>query len=377
MKIAVLQEELSHFEPQDRYNCDETGVYFKAIPEASLSSKVIAGKKIKKDRITAMLACNSDGSHKTRIWYIGKANQPYCFRVAKAQVTRLDMVWRSNKKAWMNTEIMIDWLRDFDKQMAGRKVVLTMDNFSAHAAAYDIIQKSDKPLRNTKVLFFPPNVTSKHQPLDQGIIAAWKANYKREWLYYMLKEVEAGRDPIITMDVLKCIRWGIRAWRLDVTSKTIKNCRTKAGLEVAQTAAVDSTAAVDADTPINEVLALLNRCKEQGIISEVPTIADFISPADEVVEDDLDDIEGDILETLAPEDDEEVPLEVLNAPPPRIISWKEAIDTVQLLHSYESQSKDPDGDFLMLIDRQERVISQRKASESKQSVISDFFKPKA
>ena len=37
----------------------------------------------------------------------------------------------------MNTEIMSDWLRWFDNQMEGRKVVLLMDNFSAHIATVD------------------------------------------------------------------------------------------------------------------------------------------------------------------------------------------------------------------------------------------------
>jgi hypothetical protein len=131
----------------------------------------------------------------------------------------------------MNTKIMIEYLRWFDSQMRGRKVILLMDNFSAYVAAAELIEASDSPLRNTKVRFFPLNVTSKHQPLDQGIIAAWKAHWKRQWLKYMVEEAEVNRDPITIMDVLKAIKWGVCAWHLDVSEQTIRRCWVKSALQ--------------------------------------------------------------------------------------------------------------------------------------------------
>ena len=71
--------------------------------------------------------------------------------------------YRANKKAWMNTEVMSNWLRWFDSQMEGRKVVFLMDNFSAHISAVDELSP---PLRNIEVLWLPPNTTSRIQPLD-------------------------------------------------------------------------------------------------------------------------------------------------------------------------------------------------------------------
>jgi DDE superfamily endonuclease. len=56
------------------------------------------------------------------------------------------------------------------------------------------------------IIWLPPNTTSKYQPLDQGIINAWKALWRREWIHYMLCEYDAGRDPVKTIDVLKAIR---------------------------------------------------------------------------------------------------------------------------------------------------------------------------
>jgi hypothetical protein len=70
---------------------------------------------------------------------------------------------------------MLEFLRDFDNLMTtrGRKVLLLMDNFSAHELAVETIEEA-KTLRFTKVIWLPANLTSLHQPLDEGIIQCWK-----------------------------------------------------------------------------------------------------------------------------------------------------------------------------------------------------------
>jgi hypothetical protein len=50
-------------------------------------------------------------------------------------VESLGVKWRANKKAWMVIGIMVEWLRWFDNLIAGRKVILLLDNFSAHECA--------------------------------------------------------------------------------------------------------------------------------------------------------------------------------------------------------------------------------------------------
>jgi hypothetical protein len=111
----------------------------------------------------------------------------------------------------MTATIMEEWLRLFDNQMACRKVVVLMDNFSAHEAAISTMNSSAFPLQNTLVIWLPPNSTSRFQPLDQGIIMAWKPHRKRQWARYLVHEFDEGRDPISMMNALKAIRWGIQA----------------------------------------------------------------------------------------------------------------------------------------------------------------------
>jgi hypothetical protein len=103
----------------------------------------------------------------------------------------------------MNTGVMKQWLYAFYQHIGTeRRVVLLMDNFSAHSSAIEEMP----PLANIRIAWLPLNATSRYQPLDQGIIQSFKAHYRRQWLSYMLDEYEHGRNPINTMTL---------AWRFD------------------------------------------------------------------------------------------------------------------------------------------------------------------
>jgi DDE superfamily endonuclease len=43
--------------------------------------------------------------------------------------------------------------------------------------------------------------------MDQGIIASYKLQYRRQWIAFMLKERQANKDPQKTMNLLKAIQW--------------------------------------------------------------------------------------------------------------------------------------------------------------------------
>ena len=62
--------------------------------------------------------------------------------------------------------------------MAGRKVLLLLDNFSGYELGVEKVGGLDS-LRNIKIRWLPPNTTSCWQPLDQGIIASFKLYYRR------------------------------------------------------------------------------------------------------------------------------------------------------------------------------------------------------
>ena len=60
------------------------------------------------------------------------------------------------------------------------QVLLLLDNCASHD-----IDKAGLPL-NHDILFFPPNMTSNHQPADMGMTASAKVGYKMLLLQKLL-----------------------------------------------------------------------------------------------------------------------------------------------------------------------------------------------
>ena len=79
----------------------------------------------------------------------------------------------------MNTVIMIEFLQWFDSQMISQKILLLMNNDSAHECAAKILKKNSFSLQNTQIKFFPANTISLFQSLDQGIIKNLKTLYQQ------------------------------------------------------------------------------------------------------------------------------------------------------------------------------------------------------
>ena len=72
----------------------------------------------------------------------------------------------SNKKAWVNLDIMDSILQRPDRRINQEKwkVILFWDNATCHP------ETAQAGLKNIKLVFLPKNTTSRLQPLDAGII---------------------------------------------------------------------------------------------------------------------------------------------------------------------------------------------------------------
>lgn len=216
---ARLQELLDEYDPKDIYNFDETGLFYRMRPTHTLASKQVSGKKKDKTRITIGLCCNMDGSSKEEPVIINSALNPRCFK--GHDISKVPIHYYANKKAWMTSAVFCNWLKKFNLKMcaANRNVLLLIDNASSHVPL---------PFSNVKIHFLPPNTSAVLQPLDAGIIKSFKGHYRRNFLRWLLAQIEADTG-VKNLDVLSCIAFVLDAWN-EVTDIAIRNCWAYTGI---------------------------------------------------------------------------------------------------------------------------------------------------
>ncbi|XP_064417988.1 tigger transposable element-derived protein 4-like [Latimeria chalumnae] len=221
--VTKLPSLLIGYQPRDIFNIDETGLFYKLLPNKTLALKgeECHGGKHSKERITLLVGSNMDGSEKLKLLVIGKAKQPRCFKGVKA----LPVDYEGNTKAWMTGDIFKDWVITFDRKMQRqkRKVLLFVDNCPAHPHIDN--------LQATTMVFLPPNTTSKLQPMDQGIIKCLKQHSRRQLIQYMLNCFKRKQDTAINLH--HGITFAHSAWH-KVSSKCISACFRKAGFVISE-----------------------------------------------------------------------------------------------------------------------------------------------
>lgn len=215
----------SQYQLSDIFNADETGLFWKLEPSRVLSTGPVAGGKKSKERITVMLTCNADGTEKLKPLLIHKYRNPRAIGKVKKDTLKVKYYW--NIKAWMQTSIFNDYLKDLNNEMKkqNRNILLLLDNAPTHS-----ISESTN-LTNIRVHFLPPNTTTFLQPCDAGIINSFKANYKKLFLQKKISDYEEernGQEPE-KITIKHAIKFTAKAWK-KVTSQTIVNCWKKTGI---------------------------------------------------------------------------------------------------------------------------------------------------
>lgn len=94
--------------PEQIYNADESGLFFWQIPNKTLVTTKAAsapGRKISKERITFHACTNASGTHKVKLFVIGKSTNPRALK----NFTKMPVVYKANKNAWMTLLLFEDW----------------------------------------------------------------------------------------------------------------------------------------------------------------------------------------------------------------------------------------------------------------------------
>jgi hypothetical protein len=344
-----IQEEwpkiVSEYSPDDIYNADETGLYYRALPEHTLMFKNESAKgcKTSKDRLT-VLCCASMSGSKENLLVIGKSKNPRCFKGVK----QLPVAYCANSNAWMTSLVFNDWLQKWDMEL-NRNIVLLVDNCTAH-----VLHVS---LKHIKVIFLPANTTSLIQPCDQGIIRTLKAYYRREMRARILECLDdthkmTANNLARKTDILQALHLLAMSWK-NVSDKTIRNCFSHGGFSSKETELEESIAKPSDLT--------------QEVFDEWMSIDDNIEVAAKLTESDICQIvseaDQESIEEIDLEDDDDARSFVK---PPSAIEMRNALEVIRLGIQHRS------GDFQKLYEF-DSFVSELLRKTTKQPTLHDFF----
>ena len=238
------------YDEENIFNADETGIYFRAMPDSTLTFRndTRRGTKKSKERITCLLTCSMAGEKK-KILVVGKSKNPRCFK----NVNPLPVDYEANSNSWMTGGIWESFLRAWDKDLKkkNRKILLLADNCSAHTQVTG--------LSSIRVEFLPPNTTSVLQPCDMGIIRAVKAIFRKAMCRQVLQQMDESvtatacelAKKITLLDGILLMK---ASWE-EIDSVTIRNCWVKSGLKMGpheRPAHPSQITAVPSELPMNQ-----------------------------------------------------------------------------------------------------------------------------
>jgi hypothetical protein len=268
----------------------------------------------------------------------------------------------------MTGMIMEEYLTWFDTKMRGRKVLLLLDNFSGHELGVELVGGLEG-LDNTRIAWLPPNTTSHWQPLDQGIIATFKLYYGKQWIAYMLRQYESNKDPNKTVSLLKAVQWCRVAWNQYVSAKHIQQCFWKATI-IKRLVPIDNVEPDDTSAEIDELQAQI---ASLPYIDDYMSVQEFIDPAEELIDDQDDDIMASVIDRYSRDKEDEADEAEASDIEEEEVSLADAIRALELLKIHQLKSKYGSSLHLSNLDKLGRDLIAERHSGGKQSTIESFF----
>ena len=158
----------------------------------------------------------------------------------------------------MTSSLFQEWLADTNQyfRRQRRKVVLLIDNAPGHG--WDRTMSLD----NVKVVFLPPNTTSRLQPMDAGVIANFKVKYRAMHLQRIVDFFDE-HQKLEKINVRQAIDFVVQAWE-KVEAQTIANCWQSTGLL--------SNPSAEAQQEVEQLTKNM-QVEVRVLISELPTLS--------------------------------------------------------------------------------------------------------
>ncbi|XP_051784390.1 tigger transposable element-derived protein 1-like [Erpetoichthys calabaricus] len=270
--------------PQQVFNCDETGLFWKKMPRRTYitaEEKRIPGHKPMKDRLTLALCANASSDCKIKPLLVYHSENPRAFKSQKIMKERLQVMWRANPRACVTRQFFVEWVNlvfgpDVKKYLQENNLplqaLLVLDNAPAHPPNLedDILEE----FRFINVLYLPPNTTPILQPMDQQVISNFQKLFTKH-LFHRCFEVMDSTNLTLRefqkdhYNIVICLRIIDLAWQ-GVTKRTLTSAWKKLWPEVVSETEferLESKAAV-----VEEIVSLgktMGMDMDEGDISEL------------------------------------------------------------------------------------------------------------
>lgn len=220
------------YSPCQIFNAFETSLFWKKMPAQTyiaIEERKAPGMKRSKNCITLLLGSNISGDFKLKPLLIYNAENPRALKtVAKS---KLPVIWKSNKKAWMTTEIFQDWFQEYfipevknycQKNNLPFKALLLLDHAPYHPSNLNDLDP------NVEVMFLPPNTTSMLHPIDETVISIFRRYYLKNTMIQAFEITEKKGDATFKefwqdYNILHAIKNIEKSWN-DIGKSTMNLC---------------------------------------------------------------------------------------------------------------------------------------------------------
>lgn len=364
--------------PEQIFNVDETGLFWKKMPERSYihkEAKTMPGFKAFKDRVTLLLGGNVTG-FKLKPLLIYRSENPRA--LSRVRKNTLPVYYRANNKAWMTQALFEDWFTHCfipsvkhycQEKGIPFKIILLLDNAPGHPQYLDGLNP------DVKIVYLPKNTTSILQPMDQGAIATFKAYYLRTTFS---KAVAATENDEVTLrdfwrsyNILDCINNIESAWK-GVTEKCMQGIWKKCLKRF-----VNNVAVFEKDEDVDAInKTTMELAKVLNLEVEVEDIEELVQYREgELNTEDLIELEAQ--QNLAEEEENENMEEV-----PKKFTVKGLAGVFSKVNAamLQLESMDPNVERFTKVERQisqvlqcYREIYEEKKKMTKQTTLSGYF----
>lgn len=277
--------EANGYIPQQVFNCDETGLFWKKMPNRTYitaEEKIMPGYKPMKDRLTLALCANASGDCKIKPLLVYHSENPRAFKSHKILKEKLQVMWRANPKAWITRQFFVQWVnlvfgpsvkKYLQENNLPMQALLVLDNAPAHPPNLedDILEE----FKFIKVLYLPPNTTPILQPMDQQVISNFKKLYTKH-LFRRCFEVTENTNLTLReywkdhFNIVICLRIIDQAW-LSVTTRTLTSAWKKLWPE---SVAERTFEGFEPEMPVEEEIVSLG--KSMGLVMDERDVNELV-----------------------------------------------------------------------------------------------------